>query len=258
MKKKTRILLADNDDVFCSKVTAAFQSTENFEVVGVAEDGRKAFSAVEELHPDLLLLDLILPELDGISVLNQLYNEQITIPTIVISSFLSEQMSVECSALGVDLILRKPITAPIVRDRILLWRHFRGLSNVNKIESQNKSLEALVTEVMRQIGVPAHIKGYQYLRVAIMMAIKNMELVNVMTKELYPSVAKQFHTLSSRVERAIRHAIEVAWDRGDIDTLQHLFGYTISSAKGKPTNGEFISMIADYLRLQIQFPKAPE
>lgn len=117
----------------------------------------------------------------------------------------------------------------------------------------NKVLEARVTEILRQMGVPAHIKGYQYLRIAIMMVIENMELVSAITKELYPSIAKKFETTSFRVERAIRHAIEAAWDRGDIETLQSFFGYTVSSVKGKPTNAEFICMIADRLRLQIQF-----
>ena len=253
MKKPIRILLADDDNTFCAKLNAAFQSTENFEVADIVEDGKKALAAVKELRPDLLLLNPVLPELDGISVLNQLRNEEITVSSIVISSFFSEQISAECSALGVDLLLRKPIDAPIARARILLWSHFRHLQNTNKIENENKSLETLVTEVMRRIGVPTNIKGYQYLRVAIMMTTKKMELINAITKELYPSIAKQFNTKPSRVERAIRHAIESTWNRGDIDALQSFFGYTVSSLKGKPTNSEFISMIADHLRLQIKF-----
>lgn len=174
-------------------------------------------------------------------------------PTITLSPFYNAQISAECSALGVELLLRKPMDAQVMRDRVRLWRNYHYSQQTDKAMNDNKPLEARVTEILRQIGVPAHIKGYQYLRVAIMMAAEDMELVNAMTKKLYPSVAKQFYTLPSRVERAIRHAIETAWERGDIDTLQHLFGYTISSAKGKPINSEFISMITDRLRLQMQF-----
>lgn len=253
MEKKMRVLLADDDNIFCAQLAAAFESTENFEFAGVAEDGKKALAAVQKLHPDLLLLELALPQLDGISVLNELHKQQIAVSTIAVSSFISPQIGVECSALGVDLLLRKPMDAKAIRDRILLWRNFRRLQRTDKIMNQNAAFEALVTEAMRQIGVPAHIKGYQYLRVAIMMAAENMDLVNAITKELYPSIAKQFNTTPSRVERAIRHAIEIAWDRADIDTLQSFFGYTVSSAKGKPTNSEFISMIADHMRLKIQF-----
>ena len=253
MEKKMRILLADDDNIFCAKLAAVFKQTDDFELAGIAEDGQKALAAVQELHPDLLLLELALPKLDGISVLNQLHKQQMMAPTIALSSFYSAQISAECGALGVELLLRKPMDAQAVRDRVRLWRNYYYLQQTDKRTNINKALEVRATEILRQIGVPAHIKGYQYLRVAIMTAVEDIKTVNAITKVLYPSVAKRFETTSSRVERAIRHAIETAWDRGDIETLQHLFGYTVSGVKGKPTNSEFISMIADRLRLQMQF-----
>jgi two-component system response regulator (stage 0 sporulation protein A) len=152
--------------------------------------------------------------------------------------------------LGIDLFLRKPIEAEVLCERIGLW-----LNNRQQLDRKNEvaALEVRVTNVLHQIGVPAHIKGYHFLREAIMMTVKDMEAVSAVTKVLYPTIAKRFKTTPSRVERAIRHAIEVAWDRGDLDTLQGYFGYTISGVKGKPTNSEFISMIADRLRLQMRF-----
>jgi len=253
MDKKTRILLADDDGAFCAQLAEAFKSTDNFELIGIVDDGQKVFAAVQELHPDLLLLELLLPKLDGVAVLNELHNRQTAISTIVMSSFVNSQISLECSALGVDLLIRKPMDAQTVCERVCLWRNFPRLQKTSKMINDNKPLEILVTETLHQIGVFTHIKGYQYLRVAIMMAVKDMEVINAVTKELYPSIAKQFNTTAPRVERAIRHAIETAWDRGNIDTLQNFFGYTVSSAKGKPTNSEFISMIADNLRLQKKF-----
>ena len=148
------------------------------------------------------------------------------------------------------MFLRKPMEAETVCERIRMWR--TGKQEAEK-SGEAMALEVRVTEVIHQIGVPAHIKGYQYLREAIMMAVEDMDAVSAITKVLYPSIAKKFRTTSSRVERAIRHAIEVAWDRGDIETLQSYFGYTVSGVKGKPTNSEFISMIADRLRLQMRF-----
>lgn len=252
MEKKIRVLLVDDDDAFRAKLAAALEQTDDLELAGVAEDGEKALAAAQELRPDLLLLELVLPKLDGIAVLKQLQTQQITTPTIALSSFSSAQISAECGALGVELLLKKPMDAQAIVDRVHLWRDFRRLQRTGATTDENKALEVRVTEILRQIGVPAHIKGYRYLRVAIMTAVNDMETLDAMTKELYPSIAKQFNTTASRVERAVRHAIEVAWDRGDIETLQSFFGYTVSGVKGKPTNSEFISMIADRLRLQTQ------
>ncbi|MDO5142189.1 MAG: sporulation transcription factor Spo0A [Eubacteriales bacterium] len=251
MEQKIRVLLADDDSGFCARMAAALEQAEDMELVGIAEDGSKALAAVGELRPDLLVIELVMPVMDGVTVLSRL-REQGKLPkTIaVFSAFASPQAGAECTALGVDMFLRKPMEPEAVCERIRLWR--TGQQQAER-RSEAVALEVRVTEVIHQVGVPAHIKGYQYLREAIMMTVDDMEAVSAITKVLYPSIAKKFKTTSSRVERAIRHAIEVAWDRGDIETLQSYFGYTVSGVKGKPTNSEFISMIADRLRLQMRF-----
>lgn len=251
MEQKIRVLLADSDSEFCARMAAALENAGDMELAGIAEDGAKALAAVGELKPDLLIIDLVLPVMDGIMVLSRLHEQGQTAPaTVVLSAFASPQAGAECTALGVDMFLRKPMEAETVCERIRMWR--TGKQEAEK-SGEAVALEVRVTEVIHQIGVPAHIKGYQYLREAIMMAVEDMDAVSAITKVLYPSIAKKFRTTSSRVERAIRHAIEVAWDRGDIETLQSYFGYTVSGVKGKPTNSEFISMIADRLRLQMRF-----
>lgn len=219
-------------------------------MIGIAENGDKALAAVGELRPELLITELSLPGMDGVMLLETLHREGKMPAVFVISAFSSTQVCAECAHLGADVFLRKPIAADKVCERIRLWR--AGKKHMAREESA-VALEVRVTEVIHQVGVPAHIKGYQYLREAIMMAVEDIESVSAITKVLYPSIAKKFKTTSSRVERAIRHAIEVAWDRGDIETLQNYFGYTVSGVKGKPTNSEFISMIADRLRLQMRF-----
>ena len=232
MNEKMRILLADDDTEFCARMSAVLDSADDFELVGIAENGEKALSAVNELRPDVLIIELMLPVMDGMSVLSRLHEQDGPHPAVMVfSAFASPQIGAVC-------------------ERLRLWR--TGQLRAVKAE-ESMALELRVTEVIHQVGVPAHIKGYQYLREAIMMAVEDIESVSAITKVLYPSIAKKFKTTSSRVERAIRHAIEVAWDRGDIETLQNYFGYTVSGVKGKPTNSEFISMIADRLRLQMRF-----
>ncbi len=248
--EKIRILLADSDEEFCAQMAALCEASEDMELVGIAENGDKALAAVGELRPELLITELSLPGMDGVMLLETLRREGKMPAVFVISAFSSTQVCAECAHLGADVFLRKPIAADKVCERIRLWR--AGKKHMAREESV-VALEVRVTEVIHQVGVPAHIKGYQYLREAIMMAVEDIESVSAITKVLYPSIAKKFHTTSSRVERAIRHAIEVAWDRGDIETLQSYFGYTVSGVKGKPTNSEFISMIADRLRLQMRF-----
>ena len=251
MEQKIRVLLADSDSEFCARMAAALESAGDMELAGIAEDGAKVLAAVGELKPDLLMIDLVLPVMDGITVLSRLREQgQTGMATVVLSAFASPQAGAECTALGVDMFLRKPMDAEAVCERIRLWKAGKKEAEAS---GEALALEVRVTDVIHQIGVPAHIKGYQYLREAIMMAVEDMDAVSAITKVLYPSIAKKFHTTSSRVERAIRHAIEVAWDRGDIETLQSYFGYTVSGVKGKPTNSEFISMIADRLRLQMRF-----
>ncbi len=208
-------------------------------------------------QPDLIVTDTVLSGLDGLEAIRRIRENPGTQPDVfVVASFVSPQTASEAAALGVDYFLLKPCDSAALVERIKRYRTIPStpmpVSAAMKAVDPSVALEIRVTEVIHQIGVPAHIKGYQYLREAIIMAVDDIDVVNAVTKVLYPAVAKKYNTTSSRVERAIRHAIEVAWDRGDIEVLQNYFGYTISSVKGKPTNSEFISMIADKLRLQLK------
>ncbi len=257
METKTRILIADANHDFCKLLTDVISKESDMEVIGTTCDGTEAFSMVTELHPDLLLMDLVLPKLDGLELLRRLSDSGTTPRVIILSSFVNSSVLAECSNLGAEYFMPKPC------DTSALFAHIRQFNGAvrNVIEhagydchavqaQEDLELEGAVTDIIHEIGVPAHIKGYQYLREAIILTIKDMDMINAVTKVLYPEVAKKFNTTPSRVERAIRHAIEVAWDRGDIETLQKFFGYTVSNIKGKPTNSEFIAMIADCLSLR--------
>lgn len=255
MDQKIRVLLADSDKEFCSLLGEALAQNENIEVVGVTSTGRETLQIAENLPFDLLLIDLMLPEIDGLSVIQALSEHGKRVGVFVLSAFGGTEAAAECTKLGVSHFLRKPLDIGTLMARIMQWNLTRGSLTRGGVTpvGDEIALEVRVTEVIHQVGVPAHIKGYQHLREAIMMAVKDMESVGAITKILYPAIAKRFKTTSSRVERAIRHAIEVAWDRGDLETLQSYFGYTVSGLKGKPTNSEFISMIADRLRLEMKF-----
>jgi two-component system response regulator (stage 0 sporulation protein A) len=213
---------------------------------------------VKEQRPDVLLLDLVLPRIDGLEVLRRLPETGASCHIIVLSGFINSKVVADCAARGVDYFMPKPCDATALLGRV---RQLVGGEEEAVPEGidcrpaalagrRQADLEAVVTEIIHEIGVPAHIKGYQYLREAIILTIQDMDVINAVTKVLYPEVAKRYDTTPSRVERAIRHAIEVAWDRGDIEVLQKYFGYTVSNIKGKPTNSEFIAMIADSLTLR--------
>lgn len=247
MDKKIRILLADTEQKFISEAAEAMEKNPSLELVGIAENGRQALEMAEQLQPDLLVLDLVLPEIDGLTVIERLRGKGIGI--VVASAFTSDSTNAICTRLNVRYVVRRPIDMDVLMNRLI--QVSQPVEMPEPVDTEF-ALEVKVTEVIHQIGVPAHIKGYQYLRDSIMMAVHDMESVGAITKILYPSIAKKYHTTSSRVERAIRHAIEVAWDRGDLEILQSYFGYTVSGIKGKPTNSEFISMIADRLRLQLK------
>ncbi|WP_312636718.1 sporulation transcription factor Spo0A [Oscillibacter sp.] len=220
------------------------EQTGEFTVVAGVGDGKNALRQVREQLPDLLLLDVVLPELDGFGVLEQLRREEIPTRTMMISSFFTEQVVGEALEKGAAFFMPKPFENGALMERM------RSVCRPVQPVSHTKSLKNMVTDIIHEIGVPAHIKGYQYLREAILIAVDDMDVINAVTKVLYPEVARRFSTSPSRVERAIRHAIEVAWDRGDLETLQKFFGYTVSNTKGKPTNSEFIAMIADRLVLE--------
>ncbi|MGE4354024.1 MAG: sporulation transcription factor Spo0A [Oscillospiraceae bacterium] len=257
MEGKMRILVADSNEDFRSILTEIISDEDDLTVVATAGDGKEALAKVSECKPDVMLIDLVMPKLDGLGVLQQLPDTGEKPAVVVTSAFVTDNVMSKCSELGATLFVSKPCDSAAILSRIRLAydMHNRGPVLVSRegagVEPrQEPSLEAVVTEVIHEIGVPAHIKGYQYLREAIILAINDMEVINAVTKVLYPAVAKRFGTTPSRVERAIRHAIEVAWDRGDLETLQKFFGYTVSNIKGKPTNSEFIAMIADCLSLR--------
>lgn len=253
MERNIRVFIADGEKDYLTALSNSLQAQDDIEVVGTAGDGMTALEQVRALKPDLLLIDTMLPQLDGMDVIDGIVQDGMKIGIIVLASFYSDAIVKQAIRFGVSYFLKKPVSEEKLISKIRGWRLLGQKASLQNPEMPDDiDLELRVTEVIHQVGVPAHIKGYQYLREAIMMAIRDMESVGAITKIMYPGIAKKFRTTASRVERAIRHAIEVAWDRGDIETLQSYFGYTVSGVKGKPTNSEFISMIADRLRLQMR------
>lgn len=259
METKVNVLIADANQDFCKLLSDTISKESGMEVVGTASDGLEALNMLRELKPQLLLMDLVLPRLDGLELLKRMGETGADPRIIVLSGFVNSSILAECSELGVEYFMPKPCDIPALISRINHYTPYAVPACISdgydcqagaRESDQDLDLEAVVTDIIHEIGVPAHIKGYQYLREAIILTIKDMDMINAVTKVLYPEVAKKFGTTPSRVERAIRHAIEVAWDRGDIETLQKFFGYTVSNIKGKPTNSEFIAMIADCLSLR--------
>ena len=246
------ILLVDNNEEFCNNLKHTLEQNARFHVIGMANDGETAKSLLMRTQPDVLVLDMALPKLDGLGVLSYVQSLPHKPHIVVVSSFLTDYVAASASTLGAELFLLKPCDAATVTHHITELLTQSPKAKSIQMRPNSSGMEAMVTSVIHEIGVPAHIKGYQYLREAILIAVDNMDVINAITKVLYPQVAKTFQTTPSRVERAIRHAIEVAWDRGDLETLQRFFGYTVSNTKGKPTNSEFIALIADRLQLQMR------
>ena len=252
MEHATTVFIADSAEDFCTGLTASLQRTNVFHVVGTAQDGEQAIRAITEKKPDVLVLDLMLPKKDGISVLKALADMDRRPAILATSAIVSTYVSAAAANLGVRYLMQKPCDLAALTSQLEEIRGGEPIRLIPQRRMDKTSIESLVTGIIHEIGVPAHIKGYQYLREAIIIAVNDMDVINAITKVLYPQVAKTFQTTPSRVERAIRHAIEVAWDRGDLDTLQRFFGYTVSNTKGKPTNSEFIALIADKLQLQLK------
>lgn len=272
MKEKTTILIADDNADFAMTLVKYLEKEEDMEVIGVAKNGKEACDMVINTEPDVLLLDVIMPYLDGIGVLEYINSSGIAKKPmcIMLSAVGQAKITQTAISLGAEYYVVKPFDIEILIKRIKEIKNYKPTTAQNcysnnreikvpyiDISENNKKddeevLEALVTNIIHELGVPAHIKGYQYLREAIIMVIRDIDVINQITKQLYPEIARKFKTTPSRVERAIRHAIEVAWSRGQQDTVERIFGYTISAAKGKPTNSEFIAMIADKLRLELK------
>ena len=245
MENKRTVLLADASEDFRILLRESIERAGDFTVIGSVGDGLEAVELVQKEQPDLLVMDVVLPGLDGFSVMKRLHLRENSRPQVILlSAFCSDRIVGEAMELGACYFFSKPCEGNALLDRM------RAAAAPAEPEQHPAELKNLVTSIIHEIGVPAHIKGYQYLREAIMIAVDDMDVINAVTKVLYPEVAKRFSTTPSRVERAIRHAIEVAWDRGDVEVLQKFFGYTVSGVKGKPTNSEFIAMIADRLYLQ--------
>ena len=243
-----KVIVADAGEDFRRLLVETLEDEGDLTVAGETADGLELVELCRQKQPDVVVMDMILSTLDGVDALTQL-GELLPRPKVlVLSSFAGGSVAELAAARGADYFLMKPCRIASVVERV------RQLASsavpVEDPDRIRRGLESTVTAIIHEIGVPAHIKGYQYLREAILIAVEDMDVINAVTKVLYPEVAKRYSTTASRVERAIRHAIEVAWDRGDLETLQKYFGYTVSNAKGKPTNSEFIAMIADRLQLQ--------
>jgi two-component system, response regulator, stage 0 sporulation protein A len=258
--RKIKVCIVDDNRELVGLLEEYFSSQEDLEVVGVAHNGQECLTMLEQVNPDVLVLDIIMPHLDGLAVLERIREvKKTTLPNVImLTAFGQEDVTKKAVELGASYFILKPF------DMEHLASHVRQVSGQTsqilrkplgqgiryQMEQKPKNLDASITSIIHEIGVPAHIKGYLYLREAISMVYNDIELLGSITKVLYPDIAKKYNTTASRVERAIRHAIEVAWSRGNIDSISSLFGYTVSMSKAKPTNSEFIAMVADKLRLE--------
>ena len=265
--EKLNVAVADDNEKMVEILGQIIEEDKDLELVGKAHNGEEICKIIREKEPDVVVLDIIMPKMDGLAVMEQfVHNSNLKkIPAfIVVSAVGKERITEDAFSLGADYYVLKPFDNRMLLNRI---KHIRSIGEkkyreINRQPAKQEessvalgNLETDVTNIIHEIGVPAHIKGYHYLRDAIMMAVDDMDVLNAITKILYPTVAKKYQTTSSRVERAIRHAIEVAWSRGKLDTLDELFGYTVSNGKGKPTNSEFIALIADTIQLEYRHGK---
>ncbi|MBO5034395.1 MAG: sporulation transcription factor Spo0A [Oscillospiraceae bacterium] len=249
MMERKRAMVADASEEFRRLLVETINGETDLTVVDDTGDGAALVELCRQKPCDIVVMDLVLSTMDGVEVLTQLSELMPRPKVLVLSSFASGSVAELTAAKGADYFMLKPCRTAAVVERMRQMVMPAAVPG-QEGERTGGSLESTVTSIIHEIGVPAHIKGYQYLREAILIAVEDMDVINAVTKVLYPEVAKRFGTTASRVERAIRHAIEVAWDRGDLETLQRYFGYTVSNAKGKPTNSEFIAMIADKLQLE--------
>ena len=254
--RRLKVLIADDDKDLCAKALGLLKGY-GFDGEAAPKDGLKLLNIIKDTNPDIVLMNVFMPGLDAIGVMKAVKSENIPKPIFMtLSSFDNSNLENEILGSGASYHFMKPVSAENLVDRLIHIISYQK-KNENSLDysestEKERDLEVMVTEIIHQIGVPAHIKGYGYLRESITLVVENPDIINSVTKELYPTVAKKFGTTASRVERAIRHAIEVAWDRGDLDILNSYFGYTINNGRGKPTNSEFIAMIGDKLRLKLK------
>lgn len=258
---KLNVAIADDNERLLDLLGQVLEEDEQINLIGKAKNGEEIFNIIKDKNPDVVLLDIIMPKLDGLSVMEKVNKDKDIKkhPSFVVMSAIGkESITEDAFEKGASFYIMKPFDNDMVINRIKNTKNAMPLLNndnrrvnvyENKKELIERNLEGDVTGIIHEVGVPAHIKGYHYLRDAIMMSVRDMDMLNAVTKVLYPTIAKNYKTTSSRVERAIRHAIEVAWTRGKLETIDKLFGYTVSNGKGKPTNSEFIALIADRIRL---------
>ena len=253
------VAIADDNQKILDMLETIISMDKELNLVGKAKNGEEMCQIIKNRQPDVVLLDLIMPKMDGLTVMDYV-NQDKTVNKrpyfIVVTAVGQERITEDAFNKGANYYVMKPFNNEMLLDRIKSVRKmFRNNEKKNEdgkteVAAREENLESRVTNMLHEIGIPAHIKGYHYLRDAIIMAVQDMDVLNAITKILYPTVAKKYQTTSSRVEREIRHAIEVAWSRGKLDTLDELFGYTVSTGKGKPTNSEFIALIADTIQLE--------
>lgn len=260
--EKLSVAIADDNENMLRLLSDIVRTDEELQVVGTAKDGEEAYEMIRTKEPDVVLLDIVMPKLDGLGVMDKVNSDKNMKKHpnfIMVSAIGQEKITEDAFRRGADYYIMKPFDKDIIVNRIKMVKQNSQKKNVElravgAYESvkqfSRRSLENDVTNIIHEIGVPAHIKGYQYLRDSIIMAVTDVDMLNSITKILYPTIAKKYQTTPSRVERAIRHAIEVAWSRGKMDTIDELFGYTIHNGKGKPTNSEFIALISDKIRLE--------
>lgn len=257
--EEIRVAIADDNERILDLLGEIVSNDKELKLVGKANNGEDVCNIIREKEPDVVLLDLIMPKMDGLSVMDTINHDKAIKKRpnfIVVTAVGQERITEDAFQKGAHYYVMKPFNNDIILSYIKsinksasrMPMNFTENTVVNEVKEID--LESRITDMIHEIGIPAHIKGYHYLRDAIIMAVEDMDVLNAVTKVLYPTVAKRHQTTSSRVERAIRHAIEVAWSRGKLDTLDALFGYTVSNGKGKPTNSEFIALIADTLRLE--------
>ncbi|HIT59816.1 MAG TPA: sporulation transcription factor Spo0A [Candidatus Fimousia stercorigallinarum] len=256
---KIQVGIADDNVRMIEIMDQLFENEEDIQVVGHAADGMEAVEMIKRKEPDVVLLDIIMPKLDGLGVMERVHNDEAIKKQpafIILSAMGQENVTEEAFELGASYYILKPFDRKSVIRKVKQAKEKRRSANAAYVSMDKKSdltmhdLEVIITNMIHEIGVPAHIKGYQYLRDSILLAVEDMDILNSITKQLYPTIAEKHHTTPSRVERAIRHAIEVAWGRGKMDTINRLFGYTVHAEKGKPTNSEFIALITDKIRLE--------
>ena len=251
MRNVINVLIADDNKEFCELLKEFLQERgEDFNLVGVAQNGMEALGLIKSKTPDVVVLDVIMPHLDGIGVLEKLNETECKPKIIMLTAFGQESITQKAVELGADYYILKPFDFEVLASRIKQLADGTNAVPAYIAVAKPKNLNVAVTNIIHEMGVPAHIKGYHYLRDAILQVIEDVSLLGAVTKELYPMIANQYQTTPSRVERAIRHAIELAWDRGNVEMMTKFFGYTINLQRGKPTNSEFIAMIADKLRIE--------